>query len=451
MLSARGITVSLGGRLVLADVSVSVAPGDRLGIVGPNGIGKTTLLGVLAGDIPLESGSIAGAPKTLTVGFLPQEPDARPGETLREYLARRTGVAAASAELDRLTEALGTDPDLAEAYTDALDTFLALGGDDLDARTGVVCADVGLDSDRVDVEVSRARAAGRRRAPRSPRSSSAGSTSSSSTSPRTTSTLPGLDRLERFVHDTKSAVVVVSHDRAFLDATVDRMVELQEETRRAVEYAGSWTDYVAARDLARTQQYARHEVYRAQRATLVDRARTQRSWSDQGDAQAQEERRAGQEHPCGQDRAQREAGVEGEDHRAGARSARGGGEAVGGLGAAAAARAVGPQRRRRRPARGRGRAAGDLHARPDRPRDRLAGAGRDPRAERQRQDHVAAGAARRAPAHIGPAVDRSRVSRSARWTRVATSCPATAADRRVPGDDRSRRRRRRGRCSRSSG
>src|SRR4051812_41800990 len=154
MLSARGITVALGGRLVLNDVSVSVAPGDRLGIVGPNGIGKTTLLGALAGDVPLESGAIARAPKTLTVGFLPQEPDARPGETLRHYLARRTGVVGASAALDRLTEALGTDPDLAGAYTAARATFLALGGDDLAARRGVVCADVGLDAARLDVEVS---------------------------------------------------------------------------------------------------------------------------------------------------------------------------------------------------------------------------------------------------------------------------------------------------------
>ncbi len=281
MLSALGITVSLGGRLVLNDVSMSVAPGDRLGIVGPNGIGKTTLLGALAGTVPLEAGSIARAPKTLTVGFLPQEPDARPGETLRQYLARRTGVAAASVELDRLTEALGTDPDLAEAYTDALDTFLALGGDDLDARTGVVCADVGLDPDRLDLVVSSLSGGQAARA-------ALGAILLSRfdvlllDEPTNNLDFAGLDRLERFVRDTSSAVVVVSHDRAFLDATVHRILELQEETRRAVEYAGTWTDYVAARDLSRSQQYARHDAYQAQRAVLTDRARTQKSWSDQG-------------------------------------------------------------------------------------------------------------------------------------------------------------------------
>src|SRR5205807_8376790 len=89
----------------------------------------------------------------LPVGYLPQEPAAVPGETLLAYLARRPGVAAAEAELDRLTAAMADDPDLVGPYTEALERFLALGGDDLGARAGAVCADVGLPADRLRVEV----------------------------------------------------------------------------------------------------------------------------------------------------------------------------------------------------------------------------------------------------------------------------------------------------------
>ena len=60
------------------------------------------------------------------------------------------------------------------------------------------------------------------------------------------------------------------------------MLELQEESRRAVEYAGSWSDYVAARDLARSQQYARYDEFRAKRSALLERSRTQKAWSEQG-------------------------------------------------------------------------------------------------------------------------------------------------------------------------
>jgi ATPase subunit of ABC transporter with duplicated ATPase domains len=75
---------------------------------------------------------------------------------------------------------------------------------------------------------------------------------------------------------------MVSHDRAFLDATVDRVLEIGEESHRATEFAGGWSDYVEARELARSQQYARYDEYRAKRAALQERARRQRAWSERG-------------------------------------------------------------------------------------------------------------------------------------------------------------------------
>ena len=154
VLTATGITTSHGASPVLDGVSLVVGPRSRIGVVGPNGVGKSTLLRILAGLEEPERGALRRSPPELSVGYLPQEPDARPGETLRAYLARRTGVAAAEAELDRLTAALGEDPSLVEAYTGALERFLALGGDDLGARTAVVCRDGGLPEDRLDVPVA---------------------------------------------------------------------------------------------------------------------------------------------------------------------------------------------------------------------------------------------------------------------------------------------------------
>ena len=138
---------------MLDGISLSVAAGQRLGIVGPNGIGKSTLLRVLAGEELPDDGVVERAPASVTVGLLPQEPDARSGETLRAYLARRTGVQAASDALDERTEELGADPEVMSEYSDALDHFLAVGGGDFDARVGQTCAEVGLPADRLDVEM----------------------------------------------------------------------------------------------------------------------------------------------------------------------------------------------------------------------------------------------------------------------------------------------------------
>ena len=102
-LAARNISKSYAAVQVLDRVSLVVAPGDRVGIVGPNGIGKSTLLRVLAGLEAPDAGRVirAGA-----VGYLPQELEARPGETVRGYLARRTGVGAAEQEMDALAARL---------------------------------------------------------------------------------------------------------------------------------------------------------------------------------------------------------------------------------------------------------------------------------------------------------------------------------------------------------
>jgi len=92
LLTARGVSVSYGALLVLHDATLSVAAGDRTAVVGPNGVGKSTLLRALAGELTPAAGTITAAGN---VGYLPQERDRQGEETAMAYLSRRTGVAAA--------------------------------------------------------------------------------------------------------------------------------------------------------------------------------------------------------------------------------------------------------------------------------------------------------------------------------------------------------------------
>ncbi len=143
-LAAAGVTKAHGAHVVLADVDLVVPPHARIGLVGPNGAGKSTLLRLLAGLDAADSGTIRRNPAALAVGHLPQERDPRPGETLLAYLARRTGVAAAAERMDALAARLAAEPHLAAEYSAALDSYLERGGGDLEARAGVVLAELGL-------------------------------------------------------------------------------------------------------------------------------------------------------------------------------------------------------------------------------------------------------------------------------------------------------------------
>jgi ATPase subunit of ABC transporter with duplicated ATPase domains len=272
--------VSRGNQVILDQVSLSVGPGSRIGIVGPNGIGKTTLLRVLAGLVEVDSGVVERTPATLAIGYLQQETDAVVGESLLTYLARRTGVAAASAELDRQTAALAGDSSAVEAYTDALEGFLARGGDDFESRAAAVCVEVGLE-DRLDVAVSDLSGG---QAARAGLAAIALARFDVFLLDEPTNDLDfdGLDQLERFLAAVAGGVVVVSHDRAFLDRAVNRIVEIAEESHRSVDYAGGWSDYVEARALGRRQQEEAYRRFTEERGRLKERIRTQRTWSEHG-------------------------------------------------------------------------------------------------------------------------------------------------------------------------
>ncbi len=279
------VTRDLGGQVVLGGVSLAVGPRSRVGLVGPNGVGKTTFLRILAGLDQPDEGRVERAPASLTVGYLAQEAEPQGREVLRDYLARRTGVAEAEAELERATETLSGDPASIEAHAEALERFLALGGDDIEARIGAVLASVALPAERLEVAVADLSGGQQARAALAAVLMSRFDVLLLD-EPTNDLDFAGLDLLERFCSSVPGGLVVISHDRAFLDRTVTRVLEIEEDSRRGAEFAGGWSDWQEARELARSQAGEAFVDYQASRSTLQARVRTQRDWATHGVAKS---------------------------------------------------------------------------------------------------------------------------------------------------------------------
>jgi ATPase subunit of ABC transporter with duplicated ATPase domains len=281
-ITLRDVHVGFGVRAVLDGADLIVADGDRVGVVAPNGVGKSTLLKVLSGELSPESGVVVRAPASAAVVRLAQEPDVRAEETLHEHLARRTGVAAAQAVLDSATAALTAgEPGADDAYATALERWLALGGADLDERAATVTGQLGLPDDLLGRGAS-ALSGGQKARLALAAVLLAQPDILLLDEPTNDLDDDGLARLEAHVRRTPAGVVVVSHDRAFLSATVDRIVEIDEFTRRVSEYRGGWDAYVAERLSARRRAVEAREGYETERSKLVEAARRQREWARAG-------------------------------------------------------------------------------------------------------------------------------------------------------------------------
>jgi ATPase subunit of ABC transporter with duplicated ATPase domains len=271
-----GVSKSHGAQVVLEQASLEVGPRARIGLVGPNGVGKSTVLRLLAGVETPDSGVVAIDPPQATVAYLPQEPERLTGETLHTRLARLTGVAAAERALEEAATALADDArGAASRYDAALARLLALGGGDFDARAAGTCARLGI---RVDLDRSFEGLSGGEAA----RASLAAVLLAQADlllldEPTNDLDGEGLTLLEAFVDGFPGAIVLVSHDRAFLDRTVRRIAEIDPRSHAIVEWVGGWSDYASRRDEARRAAYAQFTEAQERRRHLTSLLSTRRT------------------------------------------------------------------------------------------------------------------------------------------------------------------------------
>ncbi|MCQ1953509.1 ribosomal protection-like ABC-F family protein [Arthrobacter sp. zg-Y238] len=280
-LVARDLSGGHAHRTLFEHLSLTVAPGDVVGVVGANGAGKSTLLRLLAGAAEPQAGTVSTSPADAFVGWLPQEHERLAGETVGAYLARRTGAAASTVAMEAAAEALGSGlPGADDTYAAALDRWLASGAADLEDRAPAVLADLGL---QLGLDTEMAGLSGGQAA----RVALAALLLSRFDivlldEPTNDLDLGGLARLEQFVRGLRGGVVLVSHDREFLARCVTTVVELDLAQNSVAVYDGGYEAYLEERAVARRHAREAYDEFADKKADLVSRARTTREWSSQG-------------------------------------------------------------------------------------------------------------------------------------------------------------------------
>jgi ATP-binding cassette subfamily F protein 3 len=279
VIQLEGISKGFGGQALFRDVSWRIADRERIGLVGPNGAGKTTLCRVLAGREEPDTGQVS-RPRGVTVGYLPQEvAGAAAGSVLAEALAGFAQVWALEREMEDVAHALERAPSeaLTAQYGDLQHRFEALGGYRLESQARAILSGLGFRPDELGrplVEFSggwRMRAALARLLLLAP-------SLLLLDEPTNHLDLASLAWLEDFLAGYAGTVVVVSHDRYFLNRMVTSIADLSPEG--VTVYPGDYDDYLVEREARREllEARARNQAKRiAEIERFIERFRYQAS------------------------------------------------------------------------------------------------------------------------------------------------------------------------------
>ncbi len=255
MLTIANLSKYLGGREMFRDAGMRILSGDRVGLVGPNGIGKTTLLRMIAGEDSPDSGTIR-LENRRTVGYLPQEAVA-PSERslLAEVTAHAGGLRALEAKLRLLEEELAavTDEEIQERLTTEYGRlqshFEALRGYDLEFEARRVLTGLGFVEDDLVKAVNTFSGGWRMRAELA-RLLLVSPDLLLLDEPTNHLDLSSLEWLESFLESYDGGILLISHDRPFLNRVTNTTMEI--DNRKLFVYTGGYDNYLAARERRKT-------------------------------------------------------------------------------------------------------------------------------------------------------------------------------------------------------
>lgn len=275
MLTLKNVRKNFGTRRILDKVSFGLGEGQKVALVGQNGVGKSTVLKIAAGLESFDKGD-RFIPNRCLVGYLPQETVVLPNETLIEYLRRMAGLAELEKEMKRLEKNLDEEKIL-EEYELVTADYERLGGYDFERRAmrvleGLFLSHVGLS--RPLAELS----GGEKRKAALAGVLLRGVDVLLLDEPTNNLDLPALLWLENFLRRSKATCLIASHDRRFLDHVVNKVIEIDWFKREAIMYTGGWSEFAEMKAHAFRRHKEQYRMQEEERKRLFESIDQKKDW-----------------------------------------------------------------------------------------------------------------------------------------------------------------------------
>lgn len=270
MLKVDNVRFEYGLKEVLKGVSLNINKGDRIGLIGSNGTGKTTLLRIIAGELSPSVGSVIG--NGLIVGYLPQEPKEHLELSVYDFIKKLTGIMDAEVEFELVSQRTNESEDYLVRLEQSMEKIEHLGSYTFDVRLQKVAQNVGLLPGMLKQSVATLSGGQRKRVMLAAILMSKFDILLLD-EPTNDLDLQGIDILEKFFLSTKSAVVIVTHDRRMLRTVTTKIAELLQDGSGIDIYSLGYEEYLKAREARKQSMEDAYERYLDEKKRLKDTSR----------------------------------------------------------------------------------------------------------------------------------------------------------------------------------
>lgn len=284
MLKIENISKSYNGKDILNNISFSLNQGEKAGIIGANGIGKTTLLKIIAGEEKPDSGEIIKNKNSL-IGYFKQEfKISEENRDIVSFIKSYVGIDELEQKLNQVEQEMAIDENKIQEYGDLQEEYMRLDGYKFDYKLDQILAGLGLDKDAKNKKIS-ALSGGQKEKVMLASVLMKGTDLLLLDEPTNNLDIKSIRWLENYLKNENSPMIIVSHDRRFLDKVITKIMEIDYYNRNLKEYPGNYSQYKKFKE---DEANSKLKIYNEQQEKIEELKKSmiqKKDWAQKGNKQ----------------------------------------------------------------------------------------------------------------------------------------------------------------------
>ena len=284
MIKCKNISKSYNGKDILNNISFSINEKEKIGIIGHNGVGKTTLLRIISGEEEPDTGEMLRE-ENILIGYFKQEFTIHEENyDIESFIKKYIGIDVLEARLHELENEMDNDQNKIDEYCNIQNEYIRLDGYNIPYKLDKVLLGLGLNQEIKSKKIKEL-SGGQKEKVMLAAVLLKGTDLLILDEPTNNLDLKSIEWLEKYLKETQCPIMIVSHDRKFLDDVVTKIIEIDYFTRNLIEYLGNYSEYKKFKEQQEEAKLKRYQEQQEKIGDLKKSINQKKEWAQKGNKQ----------------------------------------------------------------------------------------------------------------------------------------------------------------------